>query len=129
MAAIDQETNLEILKDDVMEGSTATFTTEAGVVDENGDPITALATLTMSIYDYVTKAEIVKDRDVSGGFDSATSKITVILGPADNIIVDHRKTIEKHILRFDFTYDSGASTGVQPYVFRVINVHGAGRGL
>jgi hypothetical protein len=83
----------------------------------------------MSIYDLSTGSEILVGRDVVSGFDTETSTITVTITAADNIIVDRRRAVEKHLLRFDFTYDSGLSTGVQPYVFRVVRVLGPTRQL
>lgn len=128
MPSVDQDTRMEILKDDIIEGSTAVFTTEK-VVKPDGTLITSLESLEMSIYDITTGNEIVVGRDVLSGFDTATSTITVTLQAADNILVDHRHAVEKHLLRFDFTYDAGLSKGVQPYVFRVVKVLGPNRKL
>ena len=101
------------------------------LADETGAPLTTLDSLTATLFDRVT-IRILNGRheqsilNTNGGaFDPTTGRVTLLLTPADSIVVDQRSWTEEHILRLDFAFTPAGGpqrTGRYAMVLRVQNL-------
>jgi len=124
MTAIDAFTEQPVYGP-IPEESTAIV--RAVVTDANGSPLTALDSLTVSLFDRLTGV-VINGRNkqsllnANGGvFDTVTSELTWTMAPKDNIIVEQRNEMEEHLAQIEFTYASGA-LGRYEIVLRVRNL-------
>jgi hypothetical protein len=129
MPVRDPSSQLEVFGP-IFEDSSAVY--KATVVDENGDPIIGLSSIKASLFDRDT-GTIINSRksqsvlEVNGGhFDIDTSIFTLHLTPDDNYILNQSKEEEDHILRFDYTYNSGQSRAHHAILIRVRNLQKLG---
>lgn len=127
MPSVDTETQLVILADDVLEGSSAVFTTQQILKPKSTggkEPVgSSLLTMRIDIVDVAHQAFIVKGRNVfnTGGglYDAVNSQLTVSLGPSDLVHTDPRQVKTKHCLIFKYTYNPGPTEGRSAYIFYV----------
>jgi len=115
---------------EVYEKSSAVF--KATLVDEDGNAValSALTTLTATLYSLDDPAKAVINlrnaQDIknanNGTFHATSGLLTFELQPNDNVIVDTSRPRERHLLQFDFTYNAGAKTGRYAAVIVVKNL-------
>ena len=123
--AVDPSSRLDMFGP-INEDTSASY--RAVLVDECSVPIAGLSSLTLTLMDADTHT-IINNRDrqpildINGGaFDPLTGTLTVGLTPADNLLLDQSKFEERHILRFDYTYNSGQSRGHHAIVLVIRNL-------
>jgi len=123
MPELDPSSGLEIFGP-IYEESSAVFSGE--VVDEDGELVTSLDTLKVTIFDKKT-LNIINGRDQqsilneNGGTFSA-GDLSFVLSRLDTVVYDQTREYEDHIVRFDFTYNEGSRTGVTPFILRIKNL-------
>jgi hypothetical protein len=117
--AVDPKTGLTIFGP-INELTTATYT--AKLVNEGGASLTSLNSLDLTIFDLSSNIEILSKTSVLSSFDVGTLSVTI--AATSNKIINQRRNFEDHIARFDFTYNSGNSSGHHAVLIRVRNLGG-----
>lgn len=117
------------------ESSTARLT--AIVEDESETPIPAasLDTLTLLLYDQTTELDspgstsaVINGRNrqsilnANGGTVDASGNLALILTPADNVIINTGRPLERHVALFEYTYGAGLKAGKQEVLIDVVNL-------
>lgn len=117
------------LTSNVAEGTTTPFS--ATIRDDAGDPIAApdLTTLTMTLYEYATKA-ILNERDAvdvlnaNEGTVSAGGVFAFLLTKEDNVSVAAAVgRREAHVLALDYTWDTPTKTARTEIIFDLTNLY------
>ena len=117
--AVDPKTGLRIFGP-INELTTATYT--AKLVTEGGTELTSLNSLDLTIFDSSSDIELLSKTSVLSSFSVGTLSMTI--AASSNKIINQRRGFEDHIARFDFTYNSGASSGHHAVLIRVRNLGG-----
>jgi len=119
---------------DVDEQTSATY--EGQLADDDGIPVSvdALLTLTLTLYDELTRAPI-NGRDAQDVLDTngvtltdlgelGVGTLTWQLAPADTAVLDQTLGYERHVALFTYTFTDGSATRTRRHevIFRVRNL-------
>ncbi len=124
MPARDALTQLEVFGP-VFEGCSVTY--KATILDETGTVLGELGSLKVTLFDKTTGVICNKRRNQSilnengGTFDDDTGILTLVLDPADTLIIDQTRQEEDRVMRFDYTYDED-KTSHHAVILRVRNL-------
>jgi len=123
----------------VREGSTSKLTAVIRDENETGIPAASLTTLTLTLYDQLTKLTLTTNYDLvpaaaiinsrnrqdvlntNGCTIDGSGNLAMTFTPTDNVIVNTGKSTERHIALFAYTYAAGLKAGKEQVQIDVYN--------
>lgn len=112
---IEPVTGLEVFGP-INERTTVRYT--ASLLDVNGNAISSLDSLHVEVFDLLSKTTLRSRESVLESFNEG--EIIFDFTPSDSAIVDQRRDMEDHIVRFDYEYDG--QEGHHAIIIRVRNL-------
>lgn len=116
------------------ESSTARLAATIEDETETAIPAASLDTLTLHLYDQASElaspgstASVINSRyrqnilNANGCTVDSSGNLVLILTPADNVIVNTGRPIERHVALFEYTYAAGLKAGKEEVLIDVIN--------
>lgn len=91
---------------------------KASLVNSSGEAIVSLTSIHVEVFDLLSKTILRPRESVISSFDDGF--LTLELQPQDSAMVDERRDLEDHIVRFDYVYDGGE--GHHAIILRVRNL-------